>query len=281
MTLEEMRARRRELGFSYEKLSELSGVPVGTIRKIFGGYTKAPRLETIERLTLVLAPSQFHRTHRNTVNYTNLVPDQALHEYASGYGDQSAAEKLQGNYTISDLESLPKDKRFELIDGYIYEMSQPSIPHVLIMQGIYRQLWSCIDRHKAPCKVMVSDVGVRLDRDDQTMVSPDIILFCDRSMLQYRYIDGAPDLVMEILSPSNRKYDQEIKKLKYESAGVREYWLIDPERQKIILYYFKDLAEDDIFIYGFHDQIPVGISEGKCEIDFDLIYNELAEDGFL
>ena len=215
------------------------------------------------------------------MHYTNLVPDQALHEYTHGYGDQSAADKLQGNYTISDLESLPKDKRFELIDGYIYEMSQPSIPHVLIMQGIYRQLWSCIDRHKAPCKVMVSDVGVRLDRDDQTMVSPDIILFCDRSMLQYRYIDGAPDLVMEILSPSNRKYDQEIKKLKYESAGVREYWLIDPERQKIILYYFKDLAEDDIFIYGFHDQIPVGISEGKCEIDFDLIYNELAEDGFL
>ena len=124
--------------------------------------------------------------------------------------------------------------------------------------------------------VFPAPTDVRLFKDDRTIVQPDIVVLCDRNKLTRRRIEGAPDLLIEILSVSSRTKDNRIKLAKYADAGVREYWTIDPDRQKIVVYDFEH-AEDPV-IYGFHDRIPVRIWGGSLEVDFQQIYDRI---GFL
>lgn len=113
-------------------------------------------------------------------------------------------------------------------------------------------------------------LDVQLDCDNKTMVQPDMVIICDYNKLRKKNVFGAPDFVIEILSGSTRKKDS-IKKLqKYENAGVREYWIVDPDKKKVIVYEFE--VEMSPTIYGFEDRIPVGIFGGDCIVDFTEIY---------
>ena len=112
----------------------------------------------------------------------------------------------------------------------------------------------------------IAPVDVQLDQDDRTVVQPDVLIVCDRSLYRNGRIFGAPDLLVEILSPATRRKDLQLKLYKYANAGVREYWIIDPGLRRVIVYDFQH--EDLIRLYTFRDQIPVGISEGNCVIDF-------------
>ena len=114
---------------------------------------------------------------------------------------------------------------------------------------------------------------VQLDMDDKTMVQPDVIVVCDRDKITKSGIKGAPDLVVEVVSPSNFFVDLSIKFAKYKRAGVREYWLVIPESKTVITYFFD---EDDIpEEHTFEDIIPVSIWDGKCTVDFKKIYSEI------
>ena len=117
-------------------------------------------------------------------------------------------------------------------------------------------------------------MDVQLDCDDKTMVQPDVMVVCDRDKIINRCLYGAPDFVVEILSPSTSKKDSTIKLKKYKDAGVREYWMVDPDKKKVVVY---DWNKSDIpVVYGFDAKVPVGIFDGECEIDFAEIYEEIA-----
>ena len=114
---------------------------------------------------------------------------------------------------------------------------------------------------------------MQLDKDDKTIVEPDILIVCDRNQITRSGIYGAPDFVIEILSESTKKKDSYLKLMKYQNAGVREYWIVDPEKKKVIVYDFEQ--EENPPIYGFDTQVPVGIFGGKCQVDFSKIYEEI------
>ena len=110
------------------------------------------------------------------------------------------------------------------------------------------------------------ELDVHLLKDGKTMVQPDILVLCDISKLTEKRIEGAPDFVAEILSPSTRRKDMTLKLSKYTEAGVREYWIIDHKEKKVIVY---DIENDALpQIYGFRDKVPVAIFDGRCQVDF-------------
>jgi Uma2 family endonuclease len=122
----------------------------------------------------------------------------------------------------------------------------------------------------------VAPVDVQIDKDERTMVEPDIVVLCDKHKIVHRCIFGVPDFVVEVLSKSTRKKDLTVKPHKYSEAGVKEYWLIDCDKEdnsKVIVY---DFAHGDtVNMYTFDDKVPVGISEWKCFVDFSKVKKAL------
>ena len=288
MTIQEMKQRKKELGYSNEQLSALSGVPLGTVMKIFGGSTKAPRRATIEALEQVLLPdsrleNNASRSRRQTHDpafsetyYSECAPG-FLHESSPSYG--YALRMDQGNvnpyridtphrlYTTDDYYALPDDIRTELIDGIFYDMSSPSLTHQLVIGELYLQFKACEKKHGGKCRVVLSPCDVQLDKDRYTMVQPDLLVVCDQEKLTEHNCYGAPDLCVEILSPSSRSHDCILKLNKYKNSGVREYWIVDPEHRKVITYDFEDPARPTFETYTFTDEIPIRISGGTCTVN--------------
>jgi len=288
MTLQEMKDRKTELGYTNEQIARLSGVPLPTVVKIFSGTTKAPRRNTIQALEKVLQrePVPIYPGHR--VNPMFLREGAAAYgkvpnENASGekYSDASVlpsyghVDSDHSIHTVEDYWVLPDDVRVELIDGKFFRMESPSVNHQLVIGEISMQLKLCEKAHPGSCRVIFAPFDVQLDCDRYTMLQPDIIVICDADKLKKGLYFGAPDLIMEILSPSTKKHDSVLKLRKYKDAGVREYWLIDPERKKIIVYHFGD--SNIVNFYDFTDNVPVGISDGKCVIDFREVERAMIE----
>ncbi|MEE0884568.1 MAG: Uma2 family endonuclease [Faecalimonas sp.] len=181
--------------------------------------------------------------------------------------------KRQGEYTLEDYYAIPDERRVELIDGVIYDMAAPTYTHQDLVLEIVYWLKDYVKKNKGKCKVYASPIDVQLDCDDKTMVQPDVIVVCDRDKIINRCLYGAPDFVVEVLSPSSAKRDTAIKLRKYKEARVREYWMIDPDKKKVIVY---DWTKSEIpKVYGFDSKVPVGIFNGECEIDFVEIYEEI------
>lgn len=101
------------------------------------------------------------------------------------------------------------------------------------------------------------------------MVQPDVLVVCDSSKIMRWGIMGAPDFVLEVLSPDTRQKDCFKKMIKYMEAGVKEYWLIDPDTKKLIVYLFEE--ENCPRTYGLKGKAPVGIFNGALEIDLDMV----------
>ena len=170
-------------------------------------------------------------------------------------------------YTIDDIYALPDGKRAELIDGLIYDMSPPSFKHQKILSFLHIEIGNYIRENNGSCEVIPSPFAVFLNKDNKTYVEPDISVICDKNKLDDCGCNGAPDWIIEIVSPSSKRMDYMTKLFKYRSAGVREYWIVDPMKDRIIVYNFE---ADDIFEYTFADKIKVGIYE-ELEIDFSEI----------
>ena len=199
-----------------------------------------------------------------------------LRDGAPAYVTGLPKGKKQGEYTIEDRNALPEDHPSELIDGVIYNMASPALRHQSISGAIYHQLWNYVDAHGGNCLPFIAPTDVRLDRDERTMVVPDVFVLCqpdDDRIDNDKYINGAPDLIIEVLSPSTRRKDMFTKLHKYEAAGVREYWIVDPKKEKVIVYLFGE--ESDVSLYGFDSEVPVGIYQGECRIDFRRIVGDL------
>jgi len=267
MTIEEMKQKKRELGYTNEMISALSGVPAPTVQKILSGVTAAPRFETLKALEKAFqTPGNDFQPMRDSSPFHGNDDIWELRESSFVYG-----AKKQGEYTIDDYYGLPEERRAELIDGVIYDMAAPYPVHQLIGSEIRDQFKGYIRSKGDSCIPIVAPLDVQLDMDDRTIVQPDVLVVCDRSKLIRRCLYGAPDFVAEVLSESTKRKDMFIKLQKYRAAGVREYWIVDPEKLKVVVY---DLEHDELpVIYGFDDKIPVRIFGGECRIDFAEIYD--------
>lgn len=164
-------------------------------------------------------------------------------------------------YTIEDIYALPDRERAELIDGKIYYMAAPSRTHQRVLGSIFVKIADYINSHKGDCEVDIAPFAVFLNNDEINYVEPDILVVCDPSKLDDKGCHGAPDLIIEIVSPDSKSMDYFIKLFKYRTAGVREYWVVDPDKQMSMVYEFE---KNEVEQYNFGEDVPVGIYEGFC-----------------
>ncbi|NSE27466.1 Uma2 family endonuclease [Fusicatenibacter saccharivorans] len=159
-------------------------------------------------------------------------------------------------YTIEDIYALPDGERAELIDGQIYYMAPPSFVHQKISVKLSTKIDNYITEHNGKCEVVAAPFAVFLNKDDLTYVEPDISVICDPSKLNDKGCNGAPDWVIEIVSPSSKRMDYSTKLFKYRTAGVREYWIVDPAKDRTMVWNFEN---DDSEEYSFKDKVKAGI----------------------
>lgn len=182
--------------------------------------------------------------------------------------------KRQEEYTIEDYYALPDEQRVELINGVFYDMAAPTLIHQLISGKIYRVLDEFVCKRKGTCTPFIAPIDVQLDCDERTILQPDVVVVCEQDKLTNRCIYGAPDLVVEVLSKSTKRKDMFLKLAKYKNAGVKEYWMVDPEKRTVLIYDF--WHDDEVKIYGFDSTIPIAIFDGDCQINFQKIYDEIS-----
>ena len=167
----------------------------------------------------------------------------------------------ENRHTLEDIFSLPDGQRAELIDGQIYMMSPPSYKHQKLVAKLSQKIGNYIDSKGGSCEVLPAPFAVILNQDeDPHYVEPDISVICDKEKLSDRGCEGAPDMVVEIVSPSSRRMDYFTKNALYSSAGVREYWIVDPEKERTIVYRYED--DEAPAIASFDQPLAIGILDG-------------------
>lgn len=167
-------------------------------------------------------------------------------------------------YTIDDIYNLPEGQRAELIDGELYMMASPGRIHQMLVMVLSNSIFNYIQSKNGDCEVYPSPFAVFLNADGKDYLEPDISVICDKSKLTDEGCQGAPDWIVEIVSLSSRQMDYNKKLFKYRTAGVREYWIVDPMHSRVTVYNF----EHDTFAeYSFLDKVKAGIYE-DFEIDF-------------
>ena len=152
-------------------------------------------------------------------------------------------------YTIDYIYSLPEGQRAELIDGVIYDMAPPSRMHQKLSSELCTLINNYIKSNKGSCEVYSAPFAVFLNKDDKTYVEPDISVICNKNKLTDKGCNGAPDFIIEIVSPSSRKMDYSTKNTAYSNAGVREYWIVDPEKERTTVYRYEEDAAPMIFTF--------------------------------
>lgn len=167
-------------------------------------------------------------------------------------------------YTIDDIMELPEGQRAELVDGEMHMMASPSTAHQMMVSFLHFEIRQYIQRKRGGCIVLPSPFAVFLERDIYTYLEPDLTVVCDRGKLDERGCHGAPDWVIEVTSPGSRQMDYLTKLLKYQRAGVREYWVVDLEKERVLAYFFE---QGSIAEYTFSEEAPSFLLDG-LRIDF-------------
>lgn len=179
----------------------------------------------------------------------------------------------QGHYTLDDYYALPDDQRVELIDGYFYDMAAPSRTHQLISGEVHRQISNFILDNNGKCEVYIAPTDVQINKDNRTMVQPDVLILCHDEKIMNRCIYGAPEFILEVLSKSTAKKDKTKKVQLYKNAGVKEYWMLNQDKRVMIVYYFD---KDEQLIWRLDKPLPIGIYDGRLKIDFTHV-NEILD----
>lgn len=170
--------------------------------------------------------------------------------------------------TLEEYEGLPADARAEVFDGQIQYMASPSQVHQDISRELLYVLTDYIKKKNESCKAYSAPFDVKLSDRPLTIVQPDLMIICDKDKLDGKRCNGAPDFIIEIVSPGNASDDYVKKLYYYKNYGVREYWIVDPNRHTVTVNYFKD---DSITVqYPFGAAIKVNIYDDLF-IDFKAI----------
>ncbi len=281
LTIEEIRRKKEEAHITNQQLASLSGVPLGTVQKVLGNVTKSPRYETLQALSAVFEkkrtiPPSYQQYIEEQRERQRLMLSEPEPSYSTPRPDLPSpviavnwnTYDRQGTYTVDDYLALPDEQRVELIDGVIYDMGAPTSQHQLIGGEVYRQVSNYIREHKGQCIPFIAPTDVQLDCDHYTMVQPDVLIVCDRSKINRHRVFGAPDFVLEVLSPSTKNKDILIKGNKYVNAGVKEYWMVDPMKKTITTYDSRKEDDLEMKMYTFEDKVPMALYDGDLVIDF-------------
>ncbi len=292
MDAEDIRARKKALKLTTARLAEISGLPVGTVSKIMTGETKTPSYMTIEKIDKALAHEEmlsrvrayvdelllyirehngeqidqirFEKEYRRKHGLDNAPLPYARPVPAEYMFDGSNVLSNDTRITAQILADVGEDRRIELIDGHFIINEMPGLSHQMMVQNLGEAISSFIKKNNGKCKVFNVGVNVRLDEDDYTVVIPDMAVLCDKHKYEKLGIAGAPDWVIEVISPSTRTLDYKTKMHKYMSAGVREYWIIDLEKEKVVT--FIEGEPMMVNVYEFGDEVPVYIFDGRMKV---------------
>ena len=231
MNMEEMKKKKAELHLTCREISSRSGVPLGTVQKVFGGVTASPRYETLLALEKVLTEEEKAQKNRQ-------VREVALVSSPKGPGEA---------------------RRGEVIDGKVYMKQTPCRTHQRLVLLLAHRIQKQIEEKSLPWEVNIAPFPVFLKGDDSICLEPDIFVCCSPSLLQEKGCMGAPDWVIEVLSPSSARLDLGRKCHKYREEGVKFYWAVDPGTRVVLTHSFVD--GEFRRLYAFRDPVPVEIGE--------------------
>lgn len=176
-------------------------------------------------------------------------------------------QPVNNTITLEQYEMLPENTRAEVFDGVLYNMSSPSQTHQTLLTELLVLIRSYIKAKNGKCTVFPAPFDVKLNDSPLTLVQPDIMIVCDKNKLDGKRCNGAPDFIIEIVSPGNPA-DDYIKKLYYyKTYGVREYWIVDPQRKSVTVYSFEKnvlsvpYTFDSVIKVGIYDDLYINFSE--------------------
>lgn len=182
----------------------------------------------------------------------------------------------EDRYTFADLLQWEDNVRYELYSGVPVALASPSDAHQDISGEIYFQLKSNLRGRQ--CKAYYAPFDVRLFEEDgespedvDFVLQPDLMVVCDKNKVDRRGVHGAPDLVVEVLSPATARYDKIIKLSLYQRAGVPEYWIADPVSRSVSVYTLKNGVYQSPTVYGSDASIPVGVLDA-CQVDLSTVF---------
>ena len=181
------------------------------------------------------------------------------------------ARMEKGPYTAEDYWSLPGERRAELIDGRLWDIACPNRKHQEILTELGARLRSFVAEHEGSCKVYVAPFAVNVLGDDSTFVEPDVSVIRDRDKLSDRGCEGAPDFIVEIVSLSHPGMDYVRKLALYREAGVREYWICDPMKERVLAYRFD--SEELVALYPFSASVSSAVLPGFAVCFGDIVAN--------
>ena len=192
--------------------------------------------------------------------------------------EEDAMKMSARTYTYADYEKWEDDgKRWELIDGVPYMMAGPSTEHQRMVMEFSIAFGSYLKGKK--CEVFASPIDVRLnfDKGDNTVVQPDLVIVCDKEKIDKKGIKGAPDIVIEVISPSSIRMDRVTKYKKYQKYGVKEYWIVNTTERAIEVHVLENekYAIDNVYTVG--DILKTEILE-EFELNLTDVFGELPED---
>ncbi len=169
--------------------------------------------------------------------------------------------------TLEQYEALPEEKRVEVFDGIVYDMASPSQIHQSISMQLSTVINNYILRKKGACSIFSAPFDVKLSDNPLIIVQPDIMVVCDKDKLDEKRCNGAPDFIIEIVSPGNPSDDYIRKLYYYKNYGVREYWIVDPKRKTITVNYFEgnivsvQYLFDSTIKVNIYDDLYINFSE--------------------
>jgi len=279
LTLTEINQLRKEYAYSYEMISEESGVPLSTVQKVLGGVTKNPRRETLEAISKIFECKNISRysiyPDDGSIRQVLVMEDTAA-DYMTGYGGYRPSNRK--GYSAAQLENISGNARWELIDGVLYYLAAPTVEHQLILNEISFSFNQFIRSKHKNCIPLSAPVDIYYSESSDDRVQPDFMVYCDpdkRKNIRDAKKRGVPDFVCEIISPSTSAKDYYLKRNIYKEHGVREYWMIDYAHNKITVEDFTSDAGQEV--YHFSDKVPVNIYNGELVIDFAAIKALLEE----
>ena len=297
MTTDDLKKRKKALKLTVADLAYMADLPVSTVSKIMTGETKNPSYTTIEKLDRTLAleemrvrieaykaaleayvaghpdedidEREFQRRYKEERGLSDVPIPYAVPHITKELTDGNLASGIPTRVSFDDFSNLAEDRYCELLDGCLIFNNAPNMQHQDIVQHLGRAIDTYISEHNGPCRMYNVGVNVRLGDRDDTVLIPDIAVLCDSDKTDDYGINGAPDWVIEVTSHSTRRRDYNDKMHKYMASGVREYWIVDPDKSRVTTYISGEPMM--AYIYDFDDEIPVNIYDCALVIRMSVI----------
>ena len=179
--------------------------------------------------------------------------------------------------TLEQYDNLPEDRRVEVFEGFVYDMSSPSQIHQALSMELSNIIYNHIKNKNGSCSVFNAPFDVKLSDSPLTIVQPDIMVICDKNKLDGKRCNGAPDFIIEIISPGNPSDDYIKKLFYYKNYGVREYWIVDPYRKIVTVNFFEEnivsvqYSFDAIIKVNIYDDLFINFSEVSSNLNMQYI----------